>query len=204
MAKAAGCYALVTDYRRVPTHRFPAQLDDIIMTYKWLLQQGIPSRGIAFAGDSAGGNFGSTVTLKLKNAGDPLPGAIVAFSPWIDMEATGESLKYNAKNDVLAAPGTEAYYSQLYRGDAGAKDPLTNPLYADFAGFPPMYVNAGGWESMVSDAERLEERARKAGVDTVLEISPEMQHTYVLMAGRAPEADKTIAEIGSWLKLKLQ
>ena len=200
LATAAGSYALVTDFHLAPDHRFPTQLNDVVATYRWLLDQGFSSSHIALAGDSAGGNLSITCPLKLREIGLPLPAALVPISPWIDMEALGESLDFNIAHDVFATRGTEAYFSNLYRGGESAKSPLTNPLYADLAGLPPMHISVGGWEVLVSDATRIAERAREAGVDVTLEISPEMQHVYHLMAGRAPEADKTIGDIGKWLR----
>jgi monoterpene epsilon-lactone hydrolase len=200
LAKAAGSHALVTDFRLSPEHRYPAQLDDVTATFKWLLKQGILPGNIALVGDSAGGNLATTVTLRLKQMGDPIPGMIAPISPWVDMEGLGESLDSNNSHDVFANRGTEAHFSELYRGPTSAKDPLTNPLYADLSGLPPMFISVGGWEVLLSDAERLAKRAKDAGVDVTYEMVPEMQHVFQLMGGRAPEADASISSIGQWLR----
>jgi len=202
LAKAAGSTALVLDYRLAPEHPFPAALEDVVSAYKWLMDQGYKPRNIVFAGDSAGGNFATASALKVKELQLPLPAAVVAFSPWIDMEVTGESQKFNADKDALSPPGVGHVISQLYLGSESPKNPLANVLYADFSGMPPINISAGGWEVLLSDATRLAERAKAAGVETELEVSPEMQHVYHFMAGNAPEADKTIREVGSWLKTK--
>lgn len=200
LAKAAGSYALVTDFRLSPDHCYPAQLDDVTATYKWLLEQGISPGNIALAGDSAGGNLSITVALKLRGLGESMPGMLVPISPWVDMEGLGESLDTNNSHDVFANRGTEEYFSKLYRGNASAKDPLTNPLYADLSAMPPMYISVGGWEVLLSDAERLAKKAKDAGVDVTYEVVPEMQHVFQLMGGRAPEADASINSIGRWLQ----
>ncbi len=63
-----------------------------------------------------------------------------------------------------------------------------------------MYLSAGGHEALLDNAERFAGLARAAGVDTTLEVSPGMQHVYPLMAGRAPEADRTLAAVATWLR----
>jgi acetyl esterase/lipase len=203
LAKAVGAYALVPDFRLAPQFRFPSQINDVVATYKWLLECGYTHKNIILAGDSAGGNLAITVPVKLREDGIGLPGGVMAISPWIDMEAKGESLDSNAQNDVFATRGTEIYFSELYLGTASPKLPAANPLYADLTGLPPMHISVGGWEVLLSDAERLAERARKAGVDITYEVGPEMQHVYQLMAGRAPEADRTIENMAQWLKEKV-
>jgi monoterpene epsilon-lactone hydrolase len=204
LAKAAGVRGLVIDYRRAPEHHFPAQLDDAVVAYRWLLDQGIAAEHIFTCGDSAGGNLATALPLRLRDDGLPLPGAIVAISPWYDMEAKGETLKTNAATDTLLRPGLGEGMTDLFLGPSGSKtDPLANPLHADMAGMPPIFLTAGGWEGLQDNADRMAARAEAAGVDTTLEIVPGMQHVFTFQAGRAPEADQTIATIGRWVRPRL-
>ncbi|HEX9548730.1 MAG TPA: alpha/beta hydrolase fold domain-containing protein [Acidimicrobiales bacterium] len=101
LAKAIGARALVTDYRRAPEHTHPAPVEDALAAYRWLLDQGIESRHIAFAGDSAGGGMVVTTMLLARHHGLPLPGAGMPLSPWFDFEATGASHNLNADKDAL-------------------------------------------------------------------------------------------------------
>ena len=98
LAKAAGVRSLVIDYRLAPEHPFPAQLDDAVAAYHWLLDQGIEADHIATAGDSAGGNLATSVVLKLRDDGVPLPAAIVALSPWYDMECDGDDARQQRRH----------------------------------------------------------------------------------------------------------
>lgn len=61
----------------------------------------------------------------------------------------------------------------------------------------------GGDETLRTAIERFVERANSAGVDITLEVSEGMQHAYEYMAGRAREADRSIANVGQWLRPKL-
>jgi acetyl esterase/lipase len=204
LAKAAGVRGLVIDYRRAPEHHFPAQLEDAVTAYRWLLDQGIAAEHIFTCGDSAGGNLCTALPLKLRDLGLPLPGAIVAISPWYDMEAKGETLKTNAETDTLLRPGLGEGMTDMFLGEGVSKtEPLANPLHADMSGMPPMYLTAGSWEGLQDNADRMAARAEAAGVDATLDIVFGMQHVFTFQAGRAPEADQTIAAIGRWVRPRL-
>jgi len=205
LAKAAGVRALVVDFRLAPEHPFPAQLDDAVAAYEWLLDNGFQAGNIATAGDSAGGNLATGAVLRLRDEGRPLPAAIVAMSPWYDLEATEGTLDTNAATDAfLSRPLIQTMAGMYLGADGSATDPLANPLHADPTGLPPVYLSAGGDEGLLDNALRFADLARAAGVDVTLEVVPGMQHVHTAMAGRAPEADSTLAAIASWLRPLLE
>lgn len=203
LARAAGCRALIPDYRLVPGHTFPAQLEDARAVHDWLIARGQQPSKIAFAGDSAGGNIATAAALAAKRDHRPLPGAIVAFSPWYDMEASGTTFGTNATADVAISRELVLTFGPMFLGGHSPADPLANPLYSDPAGLPPVFLTCGSDETLRDDAERFAALARRAGVDVVLQVAGGMQHAYQLLAGRVPEADASIAEAGKWLREKL-
>ncbi len=68
---------------------------------------------------------------------------------------------------------------------------------------PPVYIQVGGYESLLDDSQRLAEALRKADVDVKLDVSPEMQHVFQFLAGVAPEADHAITQLATWVRPKL-
>jgi acetyl esterase/lipase len=200
LAKAAGVHALVVDYRLAPENPFPAQIEDTLKAHGWLRENGYRPEHTATAGDSAGGNLAITTVLKLRELGEALPAATIAFSPWVDMENIGETMKTNAESDALVQRDLSANMAGLYLGEASATNPLANPLYADLTGFPPVFVSAGGAETLLDNATRFVERAQAAGVDTTYEEVAGQQHVYQFMAGRSADADRTITNVAAWLR----
>lgn len=202
MAKALGVSAVVLDYRRSPEHPFPAQLEDAAAVYKALLESGIKAKDIGTIGDSAGGNLAVSSVLKFRELGLELPGFVIAFSPWLDMELTGQTLETKAETDALiTVPLLQGMIDMFLGGDKSkVRDPLANPLHADFKGYPPLYINAGGAECLLDDARRLYERAVAFGVQAELSVTEGMQHVFPFLAGRAPEADQEIEKIAAWYK----
>lgn len=203
LARAAGCRALIPDYRLAPVHTFPAQLEDARAVYEWLIAGGHQPSRIAFAGDSAGGNIATAAVLALRADQRPLPGAIAAFSPWYDMEATGQTFDTNAAADIAISRELVHAYGPMYLGAHSPADPLVNPLYSDPAGLPPVFLACGSDETLQDDVQRFAALARRAGVDVAVQVADGMPHAYQLMAGRVPEADASIAEAGKWLRDKL-
>lgn len=204
LAKAAGCRALVLEYRLAPEHVFPAQLEDGVAAFQWLVDQGISPDHIATAGDSAGGNLATAIALKLREDGKPLPAAVIGFSPWYDLEAKGSTFESNAATDAFVQKVVVDNLSGQFLGPNGNKqDPLANPGYADLSGLPPLFLTAGGAETLQGSVEEFADKAKNAGVEVTLEVSEGQQHVYPFMAGRAPEADSTIADAGRWVRSKL-
>ncbi len=202
VAKALGVTSFVLDYRRAPEHPHPAQVEDGVAAFTALTERGIAPADITTIGDSAGGNLAVAIALALREQGKPLPGRVIVFSPWLDMENLGETLVTNAATDALVTvPLLEGMIAGvLAEGAIDPRTPLANPLYADFTGFPKLYVNAGSVESLADNATRLAEKAEAAGVDVTLSMAEGMQHVFPFLAGNAPEADNEIAAIAKWYR----
>src|ERR1700761_6702548 len=201
VAKALGVTAFVLDYRRAPEHPHPAQVEDGVAAFVALTERGIAAADITTIGDSAGCNLAVAITLALRERGLPLPGQVIAFSPWLDMECKGETLATNAGTDALiTVPLLEGMIAGVLGGEIDPTTALANPLYADFAGFPRLYINAGGAEMLLDNATRLAELAQAAGTDVTLSIVDDMQHVFPCLAGNAPEADTEIAGIAAWYR----
>jgi len=204
VAKATGCRALIVDYRRAPENVHPSPVNDMVRSYKWLLDQGIRPNHVAVIGDSAGGGLAVTTILRAREQGLPLPAATMPLSPWLDMEATGETFETNAAKDLIVTRDLIQGMAGMFLGESGNRqDPLANPLHADLKGFPPIYIQTGADETLLDDSRKLADLASKSGVDVTLEIVPEMQHVFQFLAGTAPEADAAIRRLADWVRPKL-
>ena len=90
--------------------------------------------------------------------------------------------------------------AEQYRGSADLADPEISPVNADLSGLPPMYMQAGAHDILLSDSDRLAERAREAGVDVAYSTYEGMWHDFQLGAGLVREADEALADIGAALE----
>ena len=200
LSQAAGARVLSLNYRLAPEHPFPAPVDDSVAAYRWLLGQGIPAANIAIAGDSAGGGLALAALIAIRDAGEPVPAAGIGISPWVDMEGTGESMTTRAAVDPVVQKEGLLGMAQLYLGGADPKNPLAAPLHANLAGLPPLLIQVGDSETLLDDATRITERARKADVDVTLKVWDEMPHVWHLFAPILPEGQRAIEEIGTFFK----
>jgi epsilon-lactone hydrolase len=205
IAKAAGVRALVVHFRRSPEDPYPAQVEDVATAYHWLLAQGIRPENIASIGHSIGGNLCTGLVMGLRDQSAPMPAAILAVSPWYDMEMTCETMQTKATTDVMVSKEQLGRMRDAWLSSTGVapNDPRVNLLYADLRGLPPMSIYYGGDEVLAGDAIEFAKRAEAAGADVSLVAVPEMQHSFIFLAGRVPEANEAIGEMGRWLRSKL-
>jgi len=205
IAKVVGVRALVLNYRRAPEHKFPAQIDDVERAYRWLLAQRIRPENIASIGHSIGGNLAVSLALTLRDKGALLPAAILSVSPWYDMEMKNETLQTNAETDALISWQAAEMFRESWIGGTGLarNDPRVNMLYADLSGLPPIMVYYGADEMLAGEAIEFAKRAKDADVEVSLHSLPEGQHSFIWGAGRVPEVDQAIEEMGGWLRSKL-
>ncbi len=200
LAEKMDIRALLVDYRVGPAHPFPAALDDCVTGYHWLLKQGIAAQNIVVAGDSAGGNLTLTMMMKLRDSGEPLPAAAACLSPVADLSNRAE--RAGEFNDPLIPPKAARIYNVSYTANKDRRDPLISPVFGDWHGLPPLLVHAGEDEFLRADAVRIEELARRAGVDVRLEIYPRMWHVWQLFL-ELPEAIQSLDHIAQFLNSRL-
>jgi len=129
-----------------------------------------------------------------------LPAAGVLLSPWTDLAATGDSLTTNAERDPLVQREGLENMARMYLGDADPRTPLASPLYADLDGLPPLLIHAGAAEAILDDSVRLDQRARAAGVESVLEVWDDMIHVWHYFADMLPEGRAAIDRIGEFIR----
>jgi monoterpene epsilon-lactone hydrolase len=205
LAKAAGSRALVINYRLAPEEKFPAQIDDVEAAYRWLLDQGYDPSRIASTGDSIGGNYAVNLALTLQRKHAPPPGAVLSISPWFDMELKNKSINTNASLDKMLSRDLLRSFSNFMLDGTGiaVTDPRINLAHADPTGLPPTMIFYGEYELLVDDANQFAKRALAAGVDLELRSLPEGQHNFFLGAGKVPEIDAAVSEMGAWLRSKI-
>ncbi|MET9790572.1 alpha/beta hydrolase [Streptomyces canus] len=204
IAKAAGAPVLVLDFRRAPEHKYPAQVDDAEAAFNWLLSEGYEPGNIITIGHSIGGFIAVALALRLRDKKQPLPGAIVSISPWCDLEIANETMVTKAETDKILSKELLQFFREAWIGGTGIEvtDTRINLNRADLSGLPPTLVSWGTYEVLAGEDEEFAARVKGAGIDTATVVVPGGQHSYVYGAGRVPEVDAAIAQIGAWVRAK--
>ena len=200
LSRASGAAALGVDYRLAPEHVFPAAVEDSITAYKWVLGHGFEPADIVLAGDSAGAGLVLAVMLAAKDSGVPLPAAGVCFSPWVDLECTGESMSANDHLDDFIKYGGLLARANSYLGDADPRHPWASALFGDLSGLPPTLIHVGSAETLLDDSLRLEALAKDAGVSVTIKVWDDMVHVWQAFAAILPEAQQSIDEAGEFIR----
>lgn len=196
-----GMSVLTPDYRVAPENPYPAALEDAVSAYRWLLDQGWYGEDIIVAGDSAGGGLAMALCHYLKDHRMPMPGGLIAMSPWTDLLASGESYDTNYERDPLFGNTRDSLiYNKDYVGDHDPMDYYISPLYGDFRGFPPMLIQVGSYEMLLSDSVDAAAKARHQGVRVRLSIYEGMFHVFQMAAKMLPESRKAWVEIGKFIE----
>ena len=195
-----GCNVLKPDYRVAPEHPYPAALEDAVASYQWLLDKGYYGEQIIVAGDSAGGGLAMALCMYLKDHHMPMPGGVVAMSPWTDLTASGESYETNYERDPLFGNTKDSLiYVNDYAGDHDKMDCYISPLFGDFRGFPPMLIQVGSLEMLLSDSVSVAAKAREQGIRVRLSIYEGMFHVFQMAYLNIPESKKAWAEVGKFI-----
>ncbi len=199
LAKAARARAFAIDYRLAPEHPFPAALEDCLAAYRCLLALGVAPGRMVFAGNSSGGNLVLATLLKLKESGEPLPAAGVCLSPATNLAERGESFQTNARKEAILPPNFSSAGRLAYIENCDPRDPLVSPIFGDLHGLPPLLIQAGADEILLSDATSFAEKARQAGVQVTLEVYPGMWHVWQIYAPYLPEAEQALQSVAQFI-----
>ncbi len=200
LAKETPADVFSLEYRRAPEDPFPAAVEDAVAGYRWLLRKGRAPASISFAGDSAGGGLAMALLLACKKQGLPLPGCVVLYSPWTDLTVSGDSIDDNEETDVMFKAEYIREGVKLYLGDANPNLPLVSPLFGDLTGLPPVFIFASKSEALFHDSERMVEKLRAAGVETMFEAQEGLAHVWPVFTPWFPEAKQAVLDSAAFIR----
>jgi epsilon-lactone hydrolase len=203
LGRAGGMRVLFPEYRLAPEHPFPAAIDDVLAAWRWLrTDRDVGARSMAVAGDSAGGGLAVALLVAARDAGEALPAAATLMSPTVDLTGSGASMTERVDQDPISTPAMLRQFASDYLAGADPKTPLASPLFASLSGLPPLLVQVGTADLLLSDSERLARAATEAGVDVTLEVGEGLPHVYQLLLG-TPEAAAATEQIGEFLRARV-
>jgi acetyl esterase/lipase len=174
LAVGANAVVAFVEYSLAPEAKYPTQNEQSYAAAQWIIQQGT-SRGfdttrIAVAGDSAGGNMATVLTIMAKQRGDVRFVQQSLYYPMTDANAEdSESLRKFKDGPYGSAAGLEWFWSS-YLPDQELRSEITvSPLQAtlaDLEGLPPALVIVDENDVLRDQGEAYADKLRNAGVPT--------------------------------------
>lgn len=196
-----GYDVLSVDYRVAPEHPYPAALEDALAAYQWIMERGYPLEKLIVAGDSAGGGLALALCLYLRDHDIPLPAGIITMSAWTDLTKSGESYQENFDIDpIFGGTMDSLVYQEGYYKDSNPEIPYISPVNGDYHGFPPMLMQVGEYEMLLSDTKTVARHAMDAGVTVKEHIYPGMFHVFQMGLLLYPEAKEAWVEVGRFIR----
>lgn len=195
----AGMNALLVNYR-VPS--VEEALEDAVSAYRWLLDRGVAPSRIVVGGVSSGGGLSLLLLQKgLRPLGLPLPGGVLALSPFLDLADETDHLSQASTDPFVSVPVVKFVLQFdkkiLPRGDPRDWSPA---LTCDATGFPPLYLTTSASEVCAKEIEAFEQRALQAGVPTTVYKVQNLFHAYILTYKVTPEGAKAMDAAVAWLR----
>jgi acetyl esterase/lipase len=204
LVRRSGVNAVTVDYRLAPEHPYPAAVEDARAAYEGLLKEGLDADQIVFSGESAGAGLAIATLLAARDVGLPMPSCAFLMSPYADLTLSGESLDQREALDPVLTPAGLRVRAPEYLAGANAADPLISPIFGDLDGLPPLLIQVGSHEVLLSDALRLAQRAATANVAVTLDVTPGVPHVFQGFAGLLDEAGAALDRASNFLTTQLR
>ena len=204
LSKSCRVNGILVGYRLAPEDPFPAALEDVLTVYTHLINDGIKPSDILIAGDSAGGGLSIASLLAIRDHGLPMPNACLAISPWADLTNSSESHQTKSKKDVMLTRKQLDVDANMYSHGMDLRNPLISPVFADLTGLPPLFIQVGSDEILLSDSLTLAENAQKAGVQVTLKVWDGMFHVWHAMHLIIPEGREAVKEACAFIQERMR
>lgn len=194
---------LTIDYRVAPEFPYPAALEDAVCAYRWLVEEKkYNPEHIIIAGDSAGGGLTLALALYLRDHRMPMPAGLITMSPWADLTNSGESYTTNYEKDPQFGNSTNnMLFDSPYIGTADPKDPYISPIFGSYEQMPPVLMQVGSYEVLLSDTLTVADKIRAAHGKLRVSVYDGMFHVFQMAMNLIPESKEAWEEVSTFLHI---
>ncbi|WDA39637.1 alpha/beta hydrolase fold domain-containing protein [Erythrobacter sp. BLCC-B19] len=191
------------DYTLSTSRPFPAAIEDALAAFEALVSAGYAPGSIFVIGDSAGGGAAAAMALLALDRGVPAPGGLVLFSPWLDLTFSGASHRECGPRDPVVCVHSMTMMRESYLRGADPASRHASPALADLRGLPPVLIQVGSEELLLSDSLTFAERAGIDRVEVTLEVWPDMIHVFQAYFPHLEQAHHALARVVGWIAARI-
>jgi acetyl esterase len=205
LANAADSTVVSVDYRLAPEHKFPAAVDDALAATKWVVEHapelGLDTSRLALAGDSAGGNLATVVSLLAVGAGAFKIAYQVLLYPTTDLSLAFDS--YRRAGDRFNLTGqTMRWFRDHYLASLDqVEDWRASPLRViNLEHMPPAMIVTAGCDPLCDEGEAYARLLARNNVPVTYRHFPGQMHGFASMSGFVRAADEVVTDVGAALR----
>ncbi|KAA3438921.1 alpha/beta hydrolase [Rufibacter hautae] len=193
LAEQVGAVVVSVEYRKGPEFKFPTAHEDSYAAYLWVRQNAamlnINPAKIAVAGESAGGNLASAVSIMARDNGVPLPVHQLLVYPIANNDTNTPSYQQYANAKPLSKPLMEWFFMHYLRTPADGNSPWISLVdVASVNGLPPATVINAEIDPLLSEGQQYAAKLKAAGINVSSKVYEGVTHEFFGMATVVPEA----------------
>lgn len=194
MAHKTGAIVVSAEYRHAPEAKFPAQHEDAVAAYKWVVQNAEQFNGdgkrVALMGESAGGNLAVNVAIAARDQKLEEPAYMVLVYPVAGTDTDTPSYRKNAQATPLSKPAMEWFVQNTIAKPEDKKDVRLDLVHADLKGLPDATVITDEIDPLMSEGQELAQLLRKGGSEVKYQNYEGVTHEFFGMAPVVKDAER--------------
>jgi acetyl esterase/lipase/alpha-beta hydrolase superfamily lysophospholipase len=207
LANSSGLLVAAMDYRLAPENPFPAGLNDVIATVKWIKENGesigIDPNRIALGGDSAGANLAlaSAIALRNEGQGDALRALYLLYGLYTPDKNT-ESMELFGNGEYGITKTQFQWVMNLtFQRPEDWSNPLAFPILDNLTGrLAPIYIAAMGLDPLRDDSILLADKLKLVGQEHYLSVWPGVAHGALSLMSVTPEIQQYVDAMSTYLR----
>lgn len=155
MSSKMGVEIFSLNYSLSPENKFPIQVNQAYEALKEIESRSISISNVSLCGDSAGGHLALSLTNKLIEDNQPLPGNQFLIYPMLDPMMETESYELFKKNFFLTKDTMEWFWRCFRNNDADNEDKKFNIMKTNecLELYPETHIVTAGFDPLCDEAE---------------------------------------------------
>ena len=152
---------------------------------------------MVLAGDSAGGFLAFATAQQAPKHGLPSPAGVVGISPLLELDNAARTAHSTAATDVFGiAAGFPVITERICpAGNLDELEPVSGPMDS----MPPSLIVASETESLLCDAERMQDKLHEAGRKCEVAAWPSQVHAFPAIFPGLPESRRAYARMAGFI-----
>jgi acetyl esterase len=210
IANTSGLMVAAMDYRLAPEYPFPAGLNDVVATVRWIGEHGneigVDAERIALGGHSSGATAALSTALVLRDSERPSDRDLIdnlfliagQYSP--DVIESESMMMFGQGQFGASVEDAQRILNWTFQNASDYNNPLAFPLLAEnLTGLPPVYIAAMALDPLKSDSIELADRLREEEQEYYLTIWPGVAHSAIVMIPITPEIQEYLEAMTVYL-----